>query len=270
MTNLFPTFTKFLILLVFVTCIVDRHALVAVVVLNEKPATPLELGGKDRMTVMHELTSAPRHHRTSNGDESACIPTCLASTSKDTSQSGGAGDSALHSNHQPEQVRLEKIVTNDRPGERGHGEATSSVNSVSGMDSYSRKDMLNEKVHSSGSPPHSHTIIIENQQIEIPIEGKEYSAECAICLEALVDDQKENPKINPNNGPTDVPSCDSSDDPRNDPNNDERNDPKNEISSWPTCTSFFLRNGHIWQIEFTNLKFFTTRPANIFVIQRPA
>ncbi|OAV89850.1 hypothetical protein PTTG_28512 [Puccinia triticina 1-1 BBBD Race 1] len=129
MANLFPTFIKFFILLVL-GILVNRRAVVGVNFLHEETATQLA----EWTERTHQFSSAPRQHQTNSGDKSACIPISLPSTSKDTSKSGGIGDSASHSNHQPGEVELESIVIDDRPVERVHGGATSSWNSVSEID----------------------------------------------------------------------------------------------------------------------------------------
>ncbi|OAV89851.1 hypothetical protein PTTG_28513 [Puccinia triticina 1-1 BBBD Race 1] len=178
MANLFPTFIKFFILLVL-GILVNRRAVVGVNFLHEEPATQLELTERT-----HQLSSAPRQYRTSNGEESACIPISLPSTSKDTSKSGGIGDSASHSNHQPGEVELESIVIDDRPVERGHGGATSSWNSVSEIDS---QDTLNGKVLSSNSPPHSLAIPIfeDTQQIRARIDPGDTSMTRAMIRQVI-------------------------------------------------------------------------------------
>ncbi|OAV89868.1 hypothetical protein PTTG_28522 [Puccinia triticina 1-1 BBBD Race 1] len=152
MANLSPTFIKFFILLVLAICLVNLRVVVAVNLSHEEPATQLEWTERT-----HQFSSAPRQHRTNSGEESACIPISLPSTSQDTSQSGGIGDSASHSNHQPGEVELESIVIDDRPVERGHGGATSSGISVTEINSLPQQDKLNGKVHSSDSPPESNT-----------------------------------------------------------------------------------------------------------------
>ncbi|OAV95771.1 hypothetical protein PTTG_26581 [Puccinia triticina 1-1 BBBD Race 1] len=159
MANLSPTFIKFFILLVLKICLVNRRVVVAVNLSHEEPATQLEFTERT-----HQFSSAPRQHRTNSGEESAGILISLPSTSHDTSISGGIGDSASHSNHQPGDVEFESIETDDRPAERGHGGATSSGISVPEINSHPQQDVVNAKVHSSDSPPRSVTILAEYPQ----------------------------------------------------------------------------------------------------------
>ncbi|OAV93061.1 hypothetical protein PTTG_27465 [Puccinia triticina 1-1 BBBD Race 1] len=194
MSNLFAT--KLFVLLVFVTCLVDRRAVAAMEVLREEPAIRLEHGGENRMTEMAGFPSATRHHRTSNDEESAAMKpnSCVLSASAHHSTRGQFASHYSHQAPQAEEVELQSIVVDGSPAEREHGGRTSSsssssVSEINYSHTPSRNRFDDEGYSDYHSPPDLAEISRDNpRQIARPGWGESDPEVCAICAKGSVED----------------------------------------------------------------------------------